>query len=436
MKKIRSKKVVRRRAPPTSTHTLHALKTSLGRYSQAVTILAKMTTDLTSGRMLGEILDSVYENFRPHIPFDRIGLALLNEETQMIRSVWRRSESSELKMKIGYSLPLSKTSLGPVLASRKPRIINDLVDYVRKHPQSDSTRLIVEEGMRSSLTCPLVVAGRPAGLLFFSSAKTGAYGSTHIELFLQIASELALLLDRGFLHQKLAELNHVKFKFLGMAAHDFRGPLGAIKGFAKLLSDGVLGTLEPRQLEVLEMVQKSSDSMLGLLNELLDASAIESGELEIRKQQVSLREVLEKAILSNRPLATAKSIALELVVSPSAETAHLDENRILQVMYNLISNAVKYSYPNSRVVVSAAPDSRGVVVTVADEGQGIATAELSLLFKEFGRTSAEPTGGEKSVGLGLAIVKRIVEAHGGRVWVESEPRKGSKFFFYLPSMAG
>ena len=233
-------------------------------------------------------------------------------------------------------------------------------------------------------------------------------------------------------YSELVELDALKSKFLGVAAHDLRSPLSVLKGYISLLRGGVLGDTSDQVQDVFDRMDKSTESMLALVSDLLDITTIESGKLDLRKERVEmdgfLREIHASAVL----LAREKSIEIELILDEGLPEIALDRNRVSQVIMNLVTNAIKFSHSDTTVVLKAEREADGVRISVADRGQGIPPEEIAQLFVDFSRTSTKPTAGEKSTGLGLAIVKRIVEAHGGRAWVESLLGKGSTFSFRLP----
>jgi diguanylate cyclase (GGDEF)-like protein len=185
---------------------LRALAETLKSQSEQSATLARITQRINEGLLIDEVLDQIYENFFSLIPYDRIGLALLEEGNAVVRAYWARSEANQMKLPLGYSAGLAGSSLEGIIRSGLPRILNDLPGYLKDHPDSDSTRRIVSEGMRSSLTCPLVVKKQPVGFLFFSSMKTNTYSEDHQELFLQIAEQLALTLEKGRIYQELVEI--------------------------------------------------------------------------------------------------------------------------------------------------------------------------------------------------------------------------------------
>ncbi|MGB2867445.1 MAG: GAF domain-containing protein [Bacteroidota bacterium] len=171
-------------------------KTLEGKFEEIRKIHA-ITADIHAGLVLDEILDHVFDTFRTVIPYNRIGCSLLEENGTVVRARWARSDVPVMGIEKGYSAPLRGSSLQQIIESRKPRVLNNLLDYLREHPKSDSTWRIVKEGMRSSLTCPLLHSGKPIGFLFFSSLKPNTYKQVHTETFLQISTLLSSIVEKG-----------------------------------------------------------------------------------------------------------------------------------------------------------------------------------------------------------------------------------------------
>ncbi|HVN48920.1 MAG TPA: GAF domain-containing sensor histidine kinase [Bacteroidota bacterium] len=395
-------------------------------------MLANITEHINSGMLLDDVLNSIFESFQSIIPYDRIGCSLLEENGTVVRACWARSMASTITIGKGYSASMEGSSLQTVLQSGHPRIINDIQQYLSEHPLSTSTKDILQEGMRSSLTCPLHAMGKPIGFLFFSSMKPERYQKIHQDIFLQIANQVSTIVEKSRYLQQLVELNELKNKFLGMAAHDLRNPLSTIKGYVRLFLSGNLGNITTDQQEALSDMNTASDEMLGLINDLLDVRAIQTGNIQLKRQPTKLDELLHTTIQSLRLITSTKSIKCQFDFPASIPLLQVDPARIKQVLTNLITNAVKYSFPHTIIHVSIKIFEKEVWIAIQDQGQGIPAEELKKLFKAFSRTSVKPTAGEKSIGLGLAITRRIVEAHGGRIWVESETGKGSTFTFALP----
>jgi len=170
-------------------------------------LLASVSEKILQGLYLKEVLTHVYESFRPLIPYQRLGCAVIETGGQSVRSCWQRSDGMTLELREGYTAKLAGSSLQAVLDSGKPRIINDLEAYLEAHPGSVSTRLIVREGIRSSLTCPLIALGKPVGFLFFSSIDKNCYQSLHQDTFLSLASLISVVVEKSKLYEELYHLN-------------------------------------------------------------------------------------------------------------------------------------------------------------------------------------------------------------------------------------
>lgn len=195
-------------------HSLDALNDRLDRKFEEVRLLADVSQRVTSGAMLGEVLDFIYTEFRKLLPYDRIGLSFLEGHPPhvSVRAAWARSDAPVLYLVEGYCAPLEGSSLKTLLETGRPRVLNDLEAHLRAHPRSDSTARIVKEGMRSSLTCPLVAQGNPIGFMFFSSRTPSAYEGLHVATFQVLAGTVSLAVERGRLYGQLLEVEDLKRK--------------------------------------------------------------------------------------------------------------------------------------------------------------------------------------------------------------------------------
>ncbi len=233
-------------------------------------------------------------------------------------------------------------------------------------------------------------------------------------------------------NKELERLNETKNQFIGMAAHDLRNPLSSFSQVTELLLTEDLGPLTEEQRDFLEILHKSSLSMLTLVNDLLDLSHIESGRLELNKRKTDVKEFLLENQKLHTVMAERKKITLEYEYPQNEVRLYMDPDRVSQVINNLIHNALKFSPPDTEVKLTVEPSNREYVFGVHDFGPGIPKEEQDKLFKPFAKLSVRGTGDEKSSGLGLAISRIMVEAHGGRIWAESEVGTGSSFYFSLP----
>ena len=240
---------------------------------------------------------------------------------------------------------------------------------------------------------------------------------------------------RRELHKKnveLQKLNKTKNQFLGMAAHDIRNPLNTI-----LLCIEFLLTCSDRELPkkyqvMLSRMESQCDSLLTLINDLLDYSKIEAGILDLHSDNVNLIDFIHENVSFNRLLAEKKEISLDFAHCQDRVDLTLDKSKIDQVLNNLITNAIKFSYPKSKIIIQVKIHTNEVVISVNNKGNGIPKEEIQKLFKPFSTTSVQSTCGEKNTGLGLAICQKIITMHNGRIWVESNLNENTIFYVSLP----
>ena len=246
---------------------------------------------------------------------------------------------------------------------------------------------------------------------------------------------LSFAIERNRVRRELEVVSAQKDRLLGMAAHDMRNPLTAIAGISELLVEQTIDGLSKEHHELLSHIESSSRFMLGLIDDLLDISAIESGHLTLRVDDVDLNDLARENVARQQFLAGPKSIELVLDLPAEPVVVQADARRLNQVLDNLISNAIKYSPHGTSTTVRVLRDADAARVLVIDQGPGIEPGEQVRLFEPFVRASSRATGGEGSTGLGLAIIKKIMEAHGGRVGLMSQPGQGSTFEISIPSGA-
>ena len=233
------------------------------------------------------------------------------------------------------------------------------------------------------------------------------------------------------LYRELETASQHKSDFLANMSHELRTPLNAIIGFSQVLREGMVGDVNEKQKEYLEDILSSGNHLLSLINDVLDLSKVEAGQVELDIAPFSLRDALQSGVVMVRERATKDGVQITIVESSDVNVATGDERRVRQVIFNLLSNAVKFTPAGGSVDVRAAQVNGEVRVSVADTGPGIASEDLDRIFEEFQQTEAGARQHD-GTGLGLALSKRFVEMHGGRIWCDSEFGKGSTFRFTLP----
>jgi two-component system sensor histidine kinase/response regulator len=257
------------------------------------------------------------------------------------------------------------------------------------------------------------------------------------ELLARVRTHLELKHSRDMIvrySQQLAHLNNEKNEFMGIVAHDLRSPLGAIKGFAELILED---TQVPREEleDFTRRIRDTAQRMSEMVQNLLDANRIERGEMKVALAPCELSQLLCAVVQSYQPRAAAKQQTIQLDGAAAPVTVMADPNVTVQVLENLVSNAIKYSPPGKNIYARLRVVEGAARCEVQDEGPGLSAEDQQKLFGKFARLSAKPTGGEHATGLGLSIVKRLVEAMNGRVWCESELGEGATFIVELPAAA-
>jgi PAS domain S-box-containing protein len=296
-------------------------------------------------------------------------------------------------------------------------------------------RLLRETEVRSLLWVPLIGHERVLGGLCLASATPDRrYGSADVQLAEDLARRASLAIENARLYRKAEQAIVARDEVLGLVAHDLRNPLGIILMQAQLLRASVGGHESP-EYDAAGRIDRAARRMKRLIQDLLDVTRVEAGQLALERTALSTREVAAEALEAHRALAAAGSVELRLSVAEELPGIFADRHRLLQVFENLIGNALKFTPAGGRITVGAVSQGGSVLYYVRDTGPGIPLEEHPHLFDRFWQARRSREEQRAGAGLGLAIVKGIVEAHGGRVWVESAPGEGSTFYFTLPVAA-
>jgi len=233
------------------------------------------------------------------------------------------------------------------------------------------------------------------------------------------------------LYGELEAASRHKSEFLANMSHELRTPLNAIIGFSQVLRQRLFGEINEKQQEYLDDILSSGNHLLSLINDVLDLSKVEAGQVELEVAAFSLREALERGVVMVREPAAKSGVRLSLESAPDVDIVEGDERRVRQIAFNLLSNAVKFTPEGGSVVVATERVGEEAQISVTDTGPGVAPEDQERIFEEFQQTDVGVMERE-GTGLGLALSRRLVELHGGRIWVESEPGRGSRFVFTLP----
>ena len=227
----------------------------------------------------------------------------------------------------------------------------------------------------------------------------------------------------------LKDMNNRKSAFVANVSHEFKNPLGIISGSVSEVLNGVTGEINEKQRKMLDMAKRSADRLIRLVFDLLDVSKIEAGKMKLKKERVEMAPLVDEVIAGALPEISKKNLILEKEFSPSAGSVLADSDKLTEVIINLLSNAVKYTPSGGKIAIKLSGSQKEARFEISDSGPGIAKKDYYKLFDKFERLTAEK---QEGTGLGLSITKDIIELHKGKIWVESDLGKGTKFIFTLP----
>jgi signal transduction histidine kinase len=332
---------------------------------------------------------------------------------------------------------LGEGATGRAATTRMPVEIPDILEE-REYTGTRARPMLARLGYRSLLAVPLLRDQQIMGALTVWRRTSGNFAAEIVNLLQTFAAQSALAIHNARLFREIQEKGHqlelaskYKSQFLASMSHELRTPMNAVLGYTRMLLMNVYGELPEKVRDVHGRIDKSGRHLLGLINDVLDFSKIEAGQLTLTVNPYSIKDVIQAVVAGTQSLATEKNLVLTTTIPGDLPSASGDERRIAQVLLNLVGNAIKFT-DSGEVRIDVAAKNGDLLVSVSDTGPGIPETERAKIFDEFRQAEGSITQKKGGTGLGLAIAKRIVELHGGKIWVESEVGKGSKFTFTLP----
>jgi signal transduction histidine kinase len=278
-------------------------------------------------------------------------------------------------------------------------------------------------------------------MLVVRRRTAGAFPQNTVDLMKTFAAQSTLAIQNARLFHEIEDKSRQleiaskhKSQFLANMSHELRTPLNAILGYTELVLDSIYGQVPDKVRDVLERVQTNGKHLLGLINDVLDLSKIEAGQVTLFLADYSLADLIQGVYVAVEPLAAQKHLALRTNIASGLPVGHGDERRLAQVLLNLVGNAIKFTEAGEVAIEASCPDG-SFRIAVRDSGPGISLADQAKIFEEFQQVDNTLTREKRGTGLGLAISKRIIEMHGGRILVDSEVGKGATFTIRLPVSA-
>ena len=351
----------------------------------------------------------------------------------LFRSTYGMDDSVIAALK-DHHIGISEPTIDQAVRSHAPVQISD----VREIPMTPARDITSRAGYRALLVVPLLARDHVVGVLVVRRKVPGAFPQDTVDLLKTFAAQSVLAIQNAHLFTEIDEKSRQveiasqhKSQFLANMSHELRTPLNAILGYTELILDNIYGETPEKMREVLDRLQANGKHLLGLINDVLDLSKIEAGQLTLDLADYSLKEVVHTVFTAVESLATGKKLALTTDVAPNLPLGHGDERRLAQVLLNLVGNAIKFT-DKGEVAIKATMSDGSFTVAVRDTGPGIAPSDQDKIFEEFQQADNSATKRKGGTGLGLSIAKRIIGMHGGRIWVESDVGKGSTFAFTIP----
>jgi GAF domain-containing protein/anti-sigma regulatory factor (Ser/Thr protein kinase) len=330
-----------------------------------------------------------------------------------------------------------ETGLGEAITKRQPLQFPDLT----QRPSEPLLDAVLEAGFRASLIVPLLAAEEPLGTLILRRRQPGEFPEAIVSLMQTFADQSAIALENARLFEEIAQKSREleiasqhKSQFVANMSHELRTPLAAVLGYAELLQEGIYGALPEKTLPILARIRSNGNHLLGLINTVLDVSKIEAGQFKLNLAEYALGSIVETVMVATESLAATKKLAFKTDVARGLPYGLGDEQRLTQVLLNLVGNAIKFT-DAGEVRITAGAANGHFDLCVSDTGPGIPPEECEHIFEKFRQVDSSNTRAKGGTGLGLAIAREIVEMHGGRIWVESTLGQGSTFRMELPMRA-
>jgi signal transduction histidine kinase len=338
------------------------------------------------------------------------------------------------------TLPLGRGLMGGrAVIDRRTIQVADMLAEADDYPES--RRRALQLGYRTALAVPLVHAGEAIGVIFIRRSEVRPFAERQIELVETFADQAVIAIENARLFNEIAQksrdlelASQHKSQFVANMSHELRTPLAAMLGYAELLQEGIYGALPQKSLSILMRIRSNGKHLLGLINTVLDISKIEAGQFKLNLGEYALGSVVETVMVATESLAATKKLAFKTEVAKGLPYGVGDEQRLTQVLLNLVGNAIKFT-DAGEVRITASAKNGHFELSVSDTGPGIPPEECERIFEKFRQVDSSNTRAKGGTGLGLAIAREIVEMHGGRIWVESAMGQGSTFRMELPVRA-
>lgn len=417
----------------------HRAEETLKERNRELLILRKISETILGSLDLTSVTGSILEEAMLSGSFDLGNIRLLDRSGEVLEVAvargYRDPENVSRHRKLYRTVEAGQSRFG--------RRIFDQPCVEENVQACDGLRTMKRESVASFVEVPVRADGQFLGVIQLASRTPRTFKLDEVSLLQTIGNQMGVAVQKAQLYEEtkrqaveLEKARQTQADFTAMIAHDLRSPLMNIMGAAEVMLEGMFGNVNEEQKNWLSKILASGRSLVDLVSDFLDASKLEAGYVDISKEAVDLGALIQQSLENHLVLAQDKGISLGNRIEPSMPLIQGDPRRLEQVLGNLISNAIKFTRQGGAIEIGAArPNALEVNVWVKDDGVGIAAEEVGYVFEKYRQCGNNKNVSNKGTGLGLVICKMIVEAHGGKIWVESEEGKGSTFSFSLPASA-
>jgi hypothetical protein len=397
-------------------------------------VLADLNRRVESGASLDQVMDALYEMSLRICACERISLALMEEGGARLRLRWVRASYEPVYLEAGYTEDVRGRSLTELVARRRCRVLSDLRRYAAQRATSPATDVLLKEGIRSSLSCPVVIGDEVVGILFRAARQPHAFDDHQLCLHLAMAERLARAVRSAIQIERLEAANHAYMEMLAFVSHELKNPIASLVTDVRLLEQGYLGPVNDGQRRKFSGVQRKGTYLLELIREYLDLARIEGGQLRpaLRAGTDLVEEVSHPAIELLQEEIDEADMRLVELLPESSIGVECDPGLLRVVLINLIGNAARYGRRGGTIRLHVSRSPSRLAVFVWNEGPGFPPEQQHRLFRKFSRLDVPGLHSGRGTGVGLYNAWKIVLLHNGRIRARSEPGRWAEFWFEIP----
>ena len=396
-------------------------------------VSAATSTILETEKLLRAVVELTKRSFNLY----HAHVYLLDQDGQNLVLAAGAGEAGDKMVEQEWQIPLDHPRSVVARAAREEEgvIVNDVKggEGFLANPLLPATK--------AEMALPMIAGNRLLGVLDVQADRTNYFSEEDVRIQSSLATQVAIALQNARLYQEqletaeqLREFDRLKSEFLASMSHELRTPLNSIIGFADVLLEGIDGQLNARMEEDIRLIRSSGEHLRELIGDILDMSKIEAGMMDLRRERVDVRSLVDdlEAFARTQLMTYNKDLNVSIQIGPDVDRVRADKTRIKQVLYNLLSNAIKFT-TEGYVTLSMSMDDGNLLVEVEDTGIGIKEEDIPIVFEQFRQVDGSLTRSAGGTGLGLPISKSLVELHDGDIWVESEAGEGTTFSFTIPA---